>query len=66
MKATDGSADLRDDGRLECKACDNGDETTFVAKPWRFSRLQGPVARAIPANDAATLYLKVVTYYRCL
>ena len=33
-----GWADLRDDGRLEGEiAYDNGDDTTFIAKPWRFS-----------------------------
>jgi hypothetical protein len=33
-----GWADLRDDGWLEGEiAYDNGDDTTFIAKPWPFS-----------------------------
>jgi hypothetical protein len=33
-----GWADLRDDGWLEGEiAYDNGDDTSFIAKPWRFS-----------------------------
>ena len=33
-----GWADLREDGRLEGEiAYHNGDETTFIAAPWRFS-----------------------------
>ena len=33
-----GWADLRDDGGLEGEiAYDNGDDTSFIAKPWDFS-----------------------------